>query len=186
MERPSVTAVTHADEARVTLTGVRDEPGVAAQIFGALADANVNVDMIIQNEPVSGRPEGRPLVHGRPATTCSGRDRGARRGSRSASGSRPTSGSARSRSSAPGCAATPASPRKVFQTLGENGINIEMISTSPIKISCVIAADEVPDGGQGAAPGVRAGRRTRSAARSRPGEHRPARRPDEDAGRDRR
>ncbi len=53
MERPSVTAVTHADEARVTLTGVRDEPGVAAQIFGALAGANVNVDMIIQNEPVS-------------------------------------------------------------------------------------------------------------------------------------
>src|ERR671923_938490 len=51
MERPSVTAVTHADEARVTLTGVRDEPGVAAQIFGALAGANVNVDMIIQNEP---------------------------------------------------------------------------------------------------------------------------------------
>ena len=33
---------------------------------------------------------------------------------------------------------------KVFQVLGENGINIEMISTSPIKISCVIAADEVP------------------------------------------
>src|SRR3954453_13755091 len=53
MERPSVTAVTHADEARVTLTGVRDEPGVAAKIFGALAKANVNVDMIIQNEPVS-------------------------------------------------------------------------------------------------------------------------------------
>jgi aspartate kinase len=34
---------------------------------------------------------------------------------------------------------------KVFQTLGENGINIEMISTSPIKISCVVAADRVPD-----------------------------------------
>jgi aspartate kinase len=34
---------------------------------------------------------------------------------------------------------------KVFQTLGANGINIEMISTSPIKISCVIAADQVPD-----------------------------------------
>ena len=54
MERPLVTAVTHStDEARVTLTGVRDEPGVAGRIFGALADANVNVDMIIQNEPVS-------------------------------------------------------------------------------------------------------------------------------------
>ena len=53
MEQPFVTAVTHSDdEARVTLTGVRDEPGVAGRIFTALADANVNVDVIIQNEPV--------------------------------------------------------------------------------------------------------------------------------------
>ena len=53
MEQPFVTAVTHSDdEARVTLTGVRDEPGVAGRIFSALADANVNVDVIIQNEPV--------------------------------------------------------------------------------------------------------------------------------------
>src|SRR3954468_20548887 len=51
MEQPFVTAVTHSDaEARVTLTGVRDEPGVAGRIFSALADANVNVDVIIQNE----------------------------------------------------------------------------------------------------------------------------------------
>ncbi|HVW47447.1 MAG TPA: aspartate kinase, partial [Solirubrobacterales bacterium] len=55
MENPFVTAVTHSDaEARVTLTGVRDEPGVAGRIFTALADANVNVDVIIQNEPVGG------------------------------------------------------------------------------------------------------------------------------------
>ncbi|HZJ28890.1 MAG TPA: aspartate kinase, partial [Solirubrobacterales bacterium] len=54
MERPLVTAVTHSsDQARVTLLGVRDEPGVAARIFGALAEANVNVDMIIQNEPAA-------------------------------------------------------------------------------------------------------------------------------------
>ena len=53
VEQPFVTAVTHSDaEARVTLTGVRDEPGVAGRIFTALADANVNVDVIIQNEPV--------------------------------------------------------------------------------------------------------------------------------------
>src|SRR6201986_3036395 len=53
MEQPFVTAVTHSDaEARVTLTGLRDEPGVAGRIFSALADANVNVDVIIQNEPV--------------------------------------------------------------------------------------------------------------------------------------
>ena len=54
MERPLVTAVTHStDDARVTLTGVPDQPGVAGRIFSALADADINVDMIIQNEPVS-------------------------------------------------------------------------------------------------------------------------------------
>ena len=54
MEQPMVTAVTHtSSEARVTVSGVADEPGVAGRIFGALAAANVNVDMIIQNEPVS-------------------------------------------------------------------------------------------------------------------------------------
>src|SRR5215210_3976182 len=54
MERPLVTAITHStDDARVTLTGVPDRPGIAARIFGTLAEADVNVDMIVQNEPVS-------------------------------------------------------------------------------------------------------------------------------------
>ena len=47
---------------------------------------------------------------------------------------------------------------KVFTTLGREGINIEMISTSPIKISCVVQGDQVDRRGQGAARGVRAGR----------------------------
>ena len=55
MEHPLITAVTHStDEARITLHGVPDHPGVAARIFKVLAEANVNVDMIIQNEPASG------------------------------------------------------------------------------------------------------------------------------------
>src|SRR5215204_7326821 len=54
MERPLITAVTHStDEGRVALLGVPDHPGIAGRIFTALAQANVNVDMIIQNEPVS-------------------------------------------------------------------------------------------------------------------------------------
>src|SRR5712672_700938 len=54
MERPLVTAVTHStDEARVTLTGLPDRPGVAGAVMTALADANVNVDMIIQKAPVT-------------------------------------------------------------------------------------------------------------------------------------
>src|SRR5205814_2790320 len=57
MERPLVTAVTHStDEARVTLTGVPDRPGVAGRVFTALAAAHVNVDMIIQNEPQTEGP----------------------------------------------------------------------------------------------------------------------------------
>src|SRR5579859_5272791 len=54
MEQPLITAVTHSvSEARLTLLGVPDEPGAAANIFAALAEVNVNVDMIVQNEPAS-------------------------------------------------------------------------------------------------------------------------------------
>src|ERR1700749_3590945 len=57
MEHPLITSVTHAtDEARITLVGVPDRPGAAASIFTALAEAGVNVDTIIQNEP---KTEGR-------------------------------------------------------------------------------------------------------------------------------
>ena len=54
VEQPLITAVTHStEEARVTLMGVPDTPGIAGRIMTALADSNVNIDMIIQNEPVS-------------------------------------------------------------------------------------------------------------------------------------
>jgi len=143
MERPLVTAVTHAYEARVTLTGLRDEPGVAGRVFGALADANVNVDMIIQNEPVADDQKAdlsftvasddldaatgvlAPLEVGEAIET----DPQVGKVSIVGAGMR----------SHPGVAA------KVFSTLGANQINIEMISTSPIKISCVIDSERVPD-----------------------------------------
>jgi aspartate kinase len=143
MERPLVTAVTHAYEARVTLTGLRDEPGVAGRVFGALADANVNVDMIIQNEPVSDDQKADlsfTVVSDdlRAATDVlgsldvgEGMETDPRVGKVSIVGA--------GMRSHPGVAA------QVFRTLGEHGINIEMISTSPIKISCVIAADQVGD-----------------------------------------
>jgi aspartate kinase len=144
MERPLVTAVTHSSaEARVTVTGLRDEPGVAGAIFGALADANINVDMIIQNEPVSddakadlsftvprgeldaARDTAEALAMGESVQT----DADIGKVSIVGAGMK----------SHPGVAA------KVFQTLGDNEINIEMISTSPIKISCVIDSGRVPE-----------------------------------------
>ncbi|MGH2992830.1 MAG: aspartate kinase [Solirubrobacterales bacterium] len=143
MERPLVTAVTHSEEeARVTMTGVRDEPGVAGRIFGALADANVNVDMIIQNEPVeaqhgadlsftvTGEELEAAVAAIRELDLSSGVETDEQIGKVSIVGA--------GMRSHPGVAA------KVFKVLGDQRINIEMIATSPIKISCVVAADKVP------------------------------------------
>jgi aspartate kinase len=144
LERPLVTAVTHSsDEARVTLTGVRDEPGVAGRIFGALAEANVNVDVIIQNEPVS-HGDGADLSFTVEADEMATaveviKDLDAAKGIETNDEIGKVSIVGAGMRSHPGVAA------KVFKTLGEEKINIEMISTSPIKISCVIAASRVPD-----------------------------------------
>jgi aspartate kinase len=145
MERPLITAVTHStDEARITLTGLPDRPGIAGRVLTALADANVNVDMIIQNEPVSAdhradmsftvpradvamavqalEPLREELGIGEIAADP-------QMGKVSLVGA--------GMKSHPGVAA------KAFRTLGESGVNIEMISTSPIKISCVVREDDV-------------------------------------------
>jgi len=145
MENPFVTAVTHSDdEARVTLVGIRDEPGVAGEIFQALADAGINVDVIIQNEPVgedeladlSFTIDRAELTAATDALAALGDvSQGVRTDDRIGKVSIIGAGMR----SHPGVAA------KVFEVLGRDEINIEMISTSPIKISCVISADRVPD-----------------------------------------
>jgi aspartate kinase len=143
MEHPLITAVTHStDEARVTLLGVPDNPGVAGRIFTALADANVNVDMIIQNEPVSEGAEA-DMSFTVPRTDV--------RAAREALEPIISEVGIRSLNDDPdmgkvsiigaGMRSHPGVAAKVFRTLGECGINIEMISTSPIKISCVVRAD---------------------------------------------
>jgi aspartate kinase len=143
MERPLVTAVTHSEEeARVTLTGVLDEPGVAGRIFGALAEANVNVDMIIQNEPVEPK-HGADLSFTVTGNELEGavaaiRDLGLSSGIQTDERIGKVSIVGAGMRSHPGVAA------KVFKVLGDEAINIEMISTSPIKISCVVGADQVP------------------------------------------
>jgi aspartate kinase len=145
MERPLVTAVTHTnDEARVTLTGVPDTPGVAGRVMTALAHANVNVDMIIQNEPetegaradmsftvprdevAAARDALAPLID---ELGIGSIETDARMGKVSLVGA--------GMKSHPGVAA------RTFTVLGDAGINIEMISTSPIKISCVVREADV-------------------------------------------
>jgi aspartate kinase len=145
MERPLITAVTHStDEARITLLGVPDHPGIAGRIFTALADANVNVDMIIQNEPVT---------EGAMADMSFTVPRSDVRAAREALGPVVSAVGIRSVAEDPtmgkvsvvgaGMKSHPGVAAKVFSTLGDQGINIEMISTSPIKISCVVGGDDV-------------------------------------------
>ena len=144
MEQPLITAVTHTtSEARVTLTGVPDTPGAAARIFDALAGANVNVDMIVQNEPASagGAAEISFTVPREDLRTARAAieplDGEAFEALKTYEEMGKVSIVGAGMRSHPGVAA------KVFSVLAGEGVNIDMISTSPIKISCVIDRDLV-------------------------------------------
>jgi len=146
MEHPLITAVTHSTgEARITLMGVPDTPGVAGQVTTALAEANVNIDMIIQNEPVS---EG---ARADMSFTVPRDDLRAAQDTlaplASELGMEVVADESMGKVSIVGAGMKthPGVAAKVFTTLGEHGINIEMISTSPIRISCVVPGDKVPD-----------------------------------------
>ena len=146
VEHPLITAVTHSTgEARVTLLGVPDTPGIAGRVTTALAEANVNIDMIIQNEPVS---EGvradmsftvpkDEVDAARVALDPIAGELGIDIATDDGMGKVSIVGAGMK--SHPGVAA------KVFRTLGEHEINIEMISTSPIRISCVVPVGKVPE-----------------------------------------
>ena len=137
MEQPIVSAVTHSeDEVVFTLTGIPDEPGSAAAVFEAVAAEHVNVDTILQNVvhgvaelsfsvPESDVPGTRRAIHAAgaalgPMQVDENDDLG--KVSLIGAGMR----------SHPGIAA------KMFRTLANERINLQMISTSPIKISCMI------------------------------------------------
>ncbi|MGH2959667.1 MAG: aspartate kinase [Solirubrobacterales bacterium] len=144
MEQPLVTAVTHAtDEARVTVRGVPDRPGVAGELFTKLAEASINVDMIIQNEPLGSEHPAEMTFTVPKDDLPVALDTLDAMGEFSSVENDPTMGKVSvigaGMRSHPGVAA------KVFRVLGEQNINIQMISTSPIKISCVIEGDKVPD-----------------------------------------
>lgn len=139
MEQAVVSGIAfNRDEAKVTMLGVPDRPGIAAQILGAVAAANIDVDIIIQNVAHDGRTDFSFTVH---------RNDHARvmdllkTQVAPALGAREVSGDARickvsivgiGMKSHAGVAAT------MFRTLSEEGINIQMISTSEIKTSVVI------------------------------------------------
>jgi aspartate kinase len=138
MEEPIISGVVHdVGEAKMTLLGVPDRPGVSALLFESLADANVNVDMIVQNTSIDGStdisftlPLG-DIATALPILEKVGDEVGAKGVSQDANIVKLSLVGAGMKSS-PGIAA------KMFRVLADNDVNIEMISTSTIRISVVV------------------------------------------------
>ena len=143
MEHAIVAAVTHdTSEAKITVPGVPDQPGIAGTLFRRLADLDVNVDMIVQNVSADGvtdisftAPRGQLEASRSVAQDLAG-EIGAGTVTTDAAIARVSLVGAGMKSN-PGVAAT------MFETLGGAGINIEMISTSAIRISCVVRESDV-------------------------------------------
>ncbi|MSO44009.1 MAG: aspartate kinase [Thermoleophilia bacterium] len=143
MERAFVSGIAHkSDEAKISLLGVEDQPGVAATVFTALADALINVDTIIQNIGVDGRADLSFTVPLPDLRTALGVVEGLRahlpyREVRSDDQIGKVTLVGEGMRSNPGIAAT------MFRVLANEGINIQMIDTSTIRITVVIARSEV-------------------------------------------
>jgi aspartate kinase len=143
LEQAIISGIAHdTSEAEVTIQGVPDQPGIAARVFRPLADAGINVDMIVQNVSEAGRtdisftlpkddlPHAEPLLQGlaqQVGATGFSVDPAIGKVSLVGAGMK----------SHPGVAAD------MFDALAEAGINIGIISTSSIRISCVVAEREV-------------------------------------------
>ncbi len=145
MEDAVVSAVTDdTSEAKITVGGVPDRPGIAAHLFRALADRSINVDMIVQNTGANGLTDisftvaMTDLDAARDACMTVKEEIGAAEVTTDDKIGRVTIVGAGMKSS-PGITAL------MFETLSANGINIEMISTSSIRISCVVRADRVAE-----------------------------------------
>ncbi len=143
MEQAIVTAVVpDASEAKVTIAGVPDQPGIAARLFRSLAEIDVNVDMIVQNVSDHGITDISFTVPKEDLAVALGTaDQLA--GSIGATGVSSDADIGRVSLVGAGMKSNPGVAATVFETLAANRINIEMISTSAIRISCVVRGAEV-------------------------------------------
>lgn len=139
MEDPIISGIAfNRDEAKVTVLGVPDKPGIAYQILGPVADANIDVDMIIQNVGADGTTDFTFTVHKNELNKTLSILRDKVQGH---IGAREISGDdkiAKVSVVGVGMRSHVGIASKMFRTLAEEGINIQMISTSEIKIAVVI------------------------------------------------
>jgi aspartate kinase len=143
MEKAIISAVTHdTTEARVTLQSVPDHPGIAAAVFRPLASRGVNVDMIVQNVSHDGKTDisftvpSEDLTEAMQVMKQTAEEIGA-------AGCTSDDRVARVSLIGAGMRAHPGVSADMFEALRDAGVNIEMISTSAIRISCIIRKDDV-------------------------------------------
>jgi aspartate kinase len=148
MEDPIISGVTHdVSEAKVTIAGVPDRPGISAALFEPLADAGVNVDMIVQNTSKDGTTDISFTV---PKADMGVAEAIVRRVAAEvgATGVSHDADIAKVSLIGAGMKTSPGIAAKMFRTLADRAINIEMISTSTIRTTVVVPApalqEEVP------------------------------------------
>src|ERR1700722_16213429 len=144
VEKKPVTGIAYSrDEAKITLHKIPDQPGVAAAIFGPLADAGVNVDMIVQNVSEDGRKTDLTFTvsRGELARALNAIEKNA-----TAIGYKDVTSDgdvAKVSIIGIGMRAHPGGAQTMFRVLSEKGINIQVISTSEVKVSVLIAEEYV-------------------------------------------
>jgi aspartate kinase len=144
LEKKPVTGIAYSrDEAKITLHKIPDRPGIAAAIFGPLADGGINIDMIVQNVSEDGRKTDMTFTVSRgdmAATLAVVEKAGPVIGYRDITSD---SNVAKVSIIGIGMRAHPGVAQTMFRTLFEKGINIQVISTSEIKVSVLIAEEYV-------------------------------------------
>ena len=139
MEEPIISGIAfNRDEAKITVLGVPDTPGIAYQILGPIADANIDVDMIIQNTSADGLTDFTFTVHKNEMNKALGILRDKVQGFINAREIIGDDKIAKVAVVGVGMRSHVGIASQMFRTLAEEGINIQMISTSEIKIAVVV------------------------------------------------
>ena len=142
MEEAIVSGVTHNDkEVKFTLFGVPDQPGIAGTVFGSLSEIGTNVDMIVQNVSKESITD---ISFTAPSEQQKDVEDTLKNISKQldAKGYDVDENIARISIIGAGMKSESGVASKMFKTLGDNKINISMISTSPIRVSCVISSND--------------------------------------------
>jgi aspartate kinase len=142
MEQELVSGIAYSrDEAKITLLRVADRPGVAASIFGPLADANINVDMIVQNVSESGDTTDMTFTVSKADFERAKQVIEGQRNRVQYAGMIADSNVVKVSVIGVGMRSHAGIAQRMFQALAEKGINIQVISTSEIKISVLVAEE---------------------------------------------